>query len=245
MRIQMRVPLAAAAASLSLATALSGCGSSATGNAIGAPVAAASSASGSSDVPTADQLQSALLAASDLGPDYTAQPGDSSSPTDTTAPTGCSTLTNLMNSAPSSSPNPAQGPDAQVILQGGQTGPFVGEFLSARPQSVLDRNYPSVVNALRGCQELDFPTGTTQVPFKLSDFDMGAPGTTAKRMTGTVDGVPVNGYLAVNRLSPTVAMVYLYLEVAGDSPQTAKSYFDQAVTKANSALTGSASAASV
>jgi hypothetical protein len=242
MRIQMRVQLAAAAATLSLATALSGCSAGATSNAVGA---AAASASSSSSVPSADQLQSALLVASDLGPDYTAQPNDTSSPTDTSAPSGCSTLTDLMNTIPSASPGAAKGPDAQVILQGGQAGPFVGEFLSARPQSALDRNYPAVVDALRGCHQLNFPTGTTQVPFQLTDFDMGTAGTTAKHMSGTVDGVPVNGYLAVDRLGPTVAMVYLYLEVAGDSPQTAKSYFDQAVTKANSVLAGSASAASV
>lgn len=246
MRIQMRLQLAAAAASLSLATALSGCTSSATGNAIGAPAGSSSSpASSSVPVPSADQLHGALLSASDLGPDFTAQPSDTSSPTDTSAPTGCSTLTNLMNAAPSRSPNPAQGPDAQVILQGGQSGPFVGEFLSARPQSVLDRNYPAVVNALRACQELNFPTGTTQVPFHLADFDMGSPGTTAKHMTGTVQGVPVNGYLAVDRISPTVAMVYLYLEVAGDSPQTAKGYFSQAVAKVQATLQGSGTAASV
>jgi hypothetical protein len=196
-------------------------------------------------VPTAQQLQSALLTASDLGPGYTAQPSDTSSPASTTAPSGCSALTDLINAAPSSSPNPAKGPDAQVILQGGQTGPFVGEFLSARPQSVLDHNYPAVVSALRTCQQLDFPTGSTQVPFKLSNFDMGTAGTTAKRLSGTVQGVPVNGYLAVDRLSPTVAMVYLYLEVAGDSPLTARTFYNQAVTKAQTTLQQSASAASV
>ena len=247
MRLQMRLQLAVVAASLSLATALSGCSSSATSNAIGAGsgAPASSAPAGSAVVPSADQLQSALLAASDLGPDFTAQPGDTTAPANTPAPTGCSALTDLMNAAPSSSPNPARGPDAQVILQGSQTGPFVGEFLSARPQPVLDRNYPAVVKALRTCQELNFPTGSTQVPFQLSDFDMGTSGSTAKHLSGTVQGVPINGYLAVDRLTPTVALVYLYLEVAGDSPQTAKTYFDQAVGKVQTTLQQSATPASV
>lgn len=248
MRLQMRFQLMAVAATLSLATALSGCSSGATGNAIGAgggSASSSSSASGSATVPSADQLQSALLAASDLGPDFTVQPGSTTAPTDTSAPTGCSALTDLMNQAPATSPNPARGPDAQIILEGGQTGPFVGEFLSARPQPVLDRNYPAVVNALRTCQELNFPTGSTQVPFQLSDFDMGAAGATAKHLSGTVQGVPISGYLAVDRLTPTVAMVYLYLEVAGDSPQTAKAYFGQAVSKAQTTLQQSATPASV
>lgn len=246
MRLQMRLQLAAVAATLSLATALSGCSSSATSNAIGAGGASSSSAASSAvAVPSADQLRSSLLAAADLGPDFTAQPGDTTAPTNTSAPTGCSALTDLMSQAPSRSPNPAQGPDAQVILQGGQTGPFVGEFLSARPQPVLDRNYPAVVKALRTCQELNFPTGNTQVPFQLSDFDMGAAGATAKHLSGTVQGVPINGYLAVDRLTPTVALVYLYLEVAGDSPQTAKTYFDQAVSKVQTTLQQSATPASV
>jgi hypothetical protein len=244
MRVQKRLSLAAVAASVSLAAALSGCSSSATGNAVGAGGTTSSPSSSTADVPSADQLQSALLSASDLGPDYTAQPNDTSAPTDTTAPTGCSTLTNLLNALPTASPSAAQGPDAQIILQGGQTGPFVGEFLSARPQSVLDVNYPTVVDALNSCQELDFPTGTSQVPLQLSAYDMGTPGTTAKHMTGTVQGVPIHGYLAINRLSPTVAMVYIYLEVAGDSPQTAKAFFTQAIDKANTTLKGSASAAS-
>ncbi|WP_152628312.1 hypothetical protein [Streptacidiphilus neutrinimicus] len=244
MRIPMRIQLAALAASLSVATALSGCSAGATRNAIGLGAGSSSSASSSSaSVPTADQLQSALLGASDLGPAFTAQPGDTASPTDTSGPTGCSALTDLMNQAPST-PS-AQGPDAQVILEGGQSGPFVGEFLTGRPQSVLDRNYPSVVAALHSCQQLDFPTGTTQVPFQLSDFDMGIAGATAKHLSGSVQGVPVNGYLAVDRVSPTVAMVYLYLEIAGDSPQTAKSYFDQAVAKVRTTLQQAASAASV
>jgi hypothetical protein len=253
MRIQMRLQLAAVAASLSLAAVLSGCTSSATNNTVGAGATGGStsappsslSAPSAAEVPSADQLQSSLLAASDLGPNFTAQPNGTSSPRDTSPPSGCSALTNLINAAPSNSPNPAQGPDAQVILEGGQSGPFVGEFLSARPQAVLDRNYPAVVNALRTCQTLDFPTGTTQVPFHLSDFDMGTAGTTAKHMSGTVQDVPVNGYLAVDRLTPTVAMVYLYLEVAGDSPQTAKSYFNLAVTKVQSTLQQSATPASV
>ncbi|WP_042390650.1 hypothetical protein [Streptacidiphilus melanogenes] len=247
MRIPMRLQLAALAASLSVATALSGCSAGATRNAIGVGATSSSTASSSSvaSVPTADQLQSALLIASDLGPDFTAQPGDTSSPTATSGPSGCSALTDLMSQAPSTSPNPAQGPEAQVILEGGQSGPFVGEFLTGRPQSVLDHNYPSVVAALRSCQQLDFPTGTTQVPFQLSDFDMGLAGSTAKHLSGSVQGVPVNGYLAVDRLNPTVAMVYLYLEIAGDSPQTAKAYFNQAVTKVQTTLHQAASAASV
>ncbi|RAG80615.1 hypothetical protein DN069_37170 [Streptacidiphilus pinicola] len=249
MRLQMRLQLAAVAASLSLATALSGCSSGATSNAIGAGAGSSAPASsapaGSAAVPSAGQLQGALLAASDLGPDFTAQPGDTTAPTNTPAPTGCSALTDLMNAAPSTSPNPAQGPDAQVILEGSQTGPFVGEFLSARPQPVLDRNYPAVVKALHTCQELNFPTGSTQVPFQLSDFDMGTSGSTAKHLSGTVQGVPINGYLAVDRLTPTVALVYLYLEVAGDSPQTAKTYFEQAVSKVQATLQQSATPASV
>ncbi|WP_152648863.1 hypothetical protein [Streptacidiphilus anmyonensis] len=249
MRIPMRFQLAALAASLSLATALSGCSSSGTSNAIGVDAgsssASSSSSSSSASVPTPDLLQSSLLSASDLGPDFTAQPGDTSTPTDSSGPSGCSALTDLMNQAPSASPNPAQGPDAQVILEGGQTGPFVGEFLTGRPQSVLDRNYPAVVSALHGCRQLDFPTGTTEVPFQLSDFDMGIAGASAKHLSGSVQGVPVNGYLAVDRLGPTVAMVYLYLEIAGDSPQTAKTYFDQAVAKVQTTLQHAASAASV
>ncbi|WP_157597371.1 hypothetical protein [Streptacidiphilus rugosus] len=234
----MRIQLLGVAAALSLAVALSGCSSGATHAAIGVATGTSSPSPGPA-VPSSDQLKSALLTANDLGPSFSVQPSDSASPTnDTGLASGCSELTQLMNQTapPSSSSGPSQGEDQQVILTGGQTGPFVGEFLSSRPSTVLDQHYPTAVNALKTCKELNIPTGSTTIAFKLGDVDFGSPGSVAKHMTASVQGVPVNGYLAIDRLSPTVAFVYLYIQVAGDNPQAATGYYHQAITKADSVL---------
>jgi hypothetical protein len=237
----MRIQLLGVAAALSLAAALTGCSSGATHAAVGVNTATRSSSpSAGESLPGADQLSSALLTANDLGPNFSAQPSDTSSPTnDTGKASGCRDLTTLMNETAPPSPSgggPAQGQDQQVVLSGGQTGPFVGEFLSSRPSAVLDQRYPTAVNALKTCKELNVPTGSTTINFKLGDVDFGSPGSVAKHMTASVQGVPVNGYLAIDRLSPTVAFVYLYIQVDGDSPQTASGYYHQAITKADSVL---------
>ncbi|MEZ0067452.1 hypothetical protein ABIA32_003465 [Streptacidiphilus sp. MAP12-20] len=237
----MRIQLMGVAAALTVAVALTGCTAGGTQAAVGISADATnpSPPSPAESLPGADQLTSALLTPSDLGPAFTVQPSDTASPSAGAGQaTGCSQLTMLMNQAQTASPSPSRGPgqDAQVVLAGGQTGPFVGEFLTARPAAMLDQRYPQAVNALKSCQELNLPTGSTQINFKLTNVDFGSPGSVAKRMDATVQGVPVNGYLAIDRLSPNVAFVYLYIQVAGNSSQAATVYYHRAILKADAAL---------
>jgi hypothetical protein len=226
--------------------------------------AAAATPSPSSSLPGTDDLQSALLSPDDLGANFSTEPSDSSSPSvgaskgsgsgSGNGATGCKQLSDLINGAPQhgspapttspgSTPGTNQGGEAQVLLNGGQVGPFVGEFLTARPQSVLDRSYPQVKSALSSCKNLKLAAGGTTIDFALSPVDFGSPGSVARRMDGTVQGVTVNGYFVVDRLDSDVAMVYLYIQVGGTSSQSAYAYYQIAVSKAQDVLGISSSAA--
>ncbi|MBF9068491.1 hypothetical protein [Streptacidiphilus fuscans] len=243
--------------------ALAGCSASSQGALGLGDAAAAATPSPSQSLPGADSLQAALLSPDDLGANFSVEPSGSSSPSLPTgkgsgsgkSATGCEQLSDLINGspqngtpAPSSSPPGAnrganQGGEAQVLLNGGQVGPFVGEFLTARPQSVLDTTYPQVKNALASCKNLNLSTGGTTVDFRLSPVDFGSPGSVARRMDGTVQGVTVNGYFVVDRLDSNVAMIYLYIQVSNTSSESAYAYYQIAVSKAQDVLGISTSAA--
>lgn len=239
--------------------ALAGCSASSQGTLGLGDAAAAATPSPSQSLPGADSLQAALLSPDDLGANFSIEPSDSSSPSVNTgkgsgsgkSATGCEQLSNLINGSPqngtpapsSSPPGASQGSEAQVLLNGGQVGPFVGEFLTARPQSVLDTSYPQVKNALASCKNLNLSTGGTTVDFRLSPVDFGSPGSVARRMDGTVQGVTVNGYFVVDRLDSNVAMIYLYIQVSNTSSESAYAYYQIAVSKAQDVLGISTSAA--
>ncbi|MEY9843636.1 hypothetical protein [Streptacidiphilus sp. MAP5-3] len=246
--------------------ALAGCSASSQGALGIGDAAAGATPSPSQSLPGADSLQAALLSPDDLGANFSVEPSDSSSPSLNTGKgsgsgngaTGCKQLSNLINgspqnggsspsssptSSPGSTPGANQGGEAQVLLNGGQVGPFVGEFLSARPQHVLDTTYPQVKNALSSCKNLNLSAGGTTIDFALSPVDFGSPGSVARRMDGTVQGVTVNGYFVVDRLNSNVAMVYLYIQVGATSSQSAYAYYQIAVSKAQDVLGISTSAA--
>lgn len=244
--------------------ALAGCGG-VSHAALRVGAAAAATPSPSESVPGADQLQAALLAPDDLGASFATEPSDTTSPSvgvgGTGQSTGCSRLDNLIDTTPQSgsgggspsatpsaaprgtSPGAGQGSDAQVLLNGGQVGPFVGEYLSARPSAVLDRKYGKAASALSSCKTLDLSAGSTTVDFTLSPIDFGSPGSVARRMDGVVQGVNVNGYFVLDRLNSQVAMVYLFIQVGGTSSQAAYAYYQIAVSKAQDMLGITTSAA--
>jgi hypothetical protein len=233
-----------ASIAISAAVALTGCSGSTQASV--ANVGSSSTPAPSSSIPTAAELRSALLTADDLGPSFSVQPSETATPTPSGGQaTGCKQLTDLINSPAATASPTDQTVETQVILFGGDTGPYVGEFLSGSPSAKLDKSFPVVKSALESCKQLNLPSGSTQISFALSPIDFGSPGSVARQMDGSVEGVPVNGYIAVNRLSSTVAFVYLYIQVGSSSPQQASAFYHQALTKAQNALRLNASAGSV
>jgi len=220
-----------------LLVGLAGCGSA--GPSAGAstpssnPASAATSnaSSPTPTLPTSAQLKAALLTAAELGPGFAASTSSSSSTqTGGTTISGCPALAALINGSPSAGQT-----SQEAEFTADDTGPYVGESLMTEPAAALDTDYAKTKAALTSCTSLSITSGGVAADFTLTPIQFGDPGAAAVRMDATIQGVQVNGYLALQRLG-SVALTFYYFQLASGSSQTAYQYYTQAVTKARSVL---------
>jgi hypothetical protein len=217
--------------------ALAGCGSTSHGTGSPATTAAASptetaaaSPTETVAVPTRAQLKAGLLTAAEIGAPYTVQ-----APTqgDSGRTSGCKGVANLENE---STPGEVT---VSRDFSAGETGPFVSQMLAAEPISSFERSLKANIDALASCQHLSFAyEDGTKLSFELTPINF-AEGATAKRLDGTEQGVELNGYLAIQRVTRNVAMVFVYFQAGSGSSQDAFHIYTLAKDKATRAFPSS------
>lgn len=184
----------------------------------------------SSGLPDAARLDAALLTAHDIN--LRASPGSASA--GGVGVTGCEPLADLLGA-----PAPAGQLRRQASFVGAAAGgPFVQEALTTEARTRLDTDYGRLRGALDGCRSLTFGVGGTKLKMALTPITFGGPGSAAKRMDATVQGIRINGYLAVERIGPVV-LGYAYMQAGSGSSQLASAYFQQAESKVEHAFGGS------
>ncbi|MEU9040492.1 MULTISPECIES: hypothetical protein [unclassified Kitasatospora] len=195
------------------------------------------SAAPTQELPSADQLRSALLTAADLGPDFTEAPATQSpSPGENPSPvSGCDALSALINMR-ATQPGLAN-PRAETELDGPDGNPMVTEALAAEAPDRLAADFNSVADALRSCHNITFNAGTEDtVTFTVTPITLGdrqdAP---AVRLDGTLAGVQLNAFIGIERFG-TVAMAFGYFQREGASSQTASMQYRTAVAKVERTL---------
>lgn len=195
----------------------------------------ATSAFAATQTPSAAQLQAALLSPTDVGPHFTAQPTDSSSPSAnaSTTVTGCAQLSALLGAQSTNNLT-----EQQVNYQAGDTGPFLNEVLATGPTAVVNADYAAVKSALDTCKSLTIDSGGTTIAFTLTPMNFAPAPAAAVRMDATYQGVQVNGYLAVDHVG-AAELGFLYIQVGSGSSQSAAALFKQADTKAHQHLAAS------
>lgn len=218
--------------------ALAGCGSPAH-DADPAPTPATQSPAAPAPapaLPTASELRAGLVTAAELGPPYKAEsPADESAGAGATAG-GCKELASLLNS-PSAGPD-AHEASASANFSGGPIGPLVTHALASEPEAALDRSYKLAAEALASCTHLTFTEDGKTMSLDLSPIHF-EEGATAARLDGTTrEGVQVNGYLAMRRISGNVIMTFVYMQAGSDSSQEASHLYTLAADKAAKAFPG-------
>ena len=205
------------------------------GGAIGS--AAAQSASSSSPaLPSAATLQAALLTADDLGAAFSTPTDTDSTDSGSTSVTGCPALEPLLAGTPGAGQE-----QQQTSLQAGDQGPFIDEALLAESSTALASGYARDRAAIESCKTLDMTSGGTELDFTLSPIKFAPANSAAVRLDGTYDGVETNGYLAVADIG-NVELDYFYLQLDSGSSQLASYFFTEAVSKAQSTLSGGGTA---
>ncbi|MER7765489.1 hypothetical protein [Kitasatospora sp. NPDC096140] len=195
------------------------------------------SAAPAQDLPSADQLKSALLTAADLGPDFTEVPAtESPSPGENPSPvSGCDALSALINMH-ATQPGLANS-RAETELDGPDGNPMVTEALAAEASDQLTSDFNSAADALRSCHTITFNAGTEDtVTFTVTPVTLGdrqdAP---AVRLDGTLAGVQLNAFVGIERFG-TVAMAFGYFQRDGADAQTASMQYRTAVSKVERTL---------
>jgi hypothetical protein len=227
-------PAAWDAAAAPAGTAAAGQGATEAAGATGTPGTTAAQPG----VPSAARLKAALLAPHDMGSAFAEQP----TPTPNTAPdsgssggttvTGCPQLQILLGVG--TSPSAA---DQGVTYQAGEFGPTLGESLITAPPAALAAAYSDDRSALVSCKRLEFESDGVAFGLALSPISFGGPQSAAVRMDGTLEGVQVDAYLAIDDVGPA-ELVYFYLQVGEGSSQVASYYYRLADAKARQLGTG-------
>ncbi|MET8540592.1 hypothetical protein ABZW03_08040 [Kitasatospora sp. NPDC004799] len=204
------------------------------------PAALPASAAPAQDIqqlPSADQLKSALLTAADLGPGYTEIPvTQSPAPGENPTPvSGCAALSALINMRATQTGRDL--PHAAVELDGPDGNPMVTQALAAEAPERLTADYNTVADALRTCHSITFNAGTEDsVTFTVSPVTLGdrkdAP---AVHLDGSLAGVQLNAYVGIERFG-NVAMAFGFYERQGSSEQTASMQYRTAVAKVERTL---------
>ncbi|MFJ8621374.1 hypothetical protein ACIRD3_00840 [Kitasatospora sp. NPDC093550] len=199
--------------------------------------AQSASAAPAQDLPSADQLKSALLTVADVGPGFTEVPATQSpGPEENPTPvSGCDALSALINMH-ATQPSPAN-PRAETEFDGPDGNPMVTEALAAEAPDQLAADFNTAADAFRTCHTITFNAGIEDtVTFTVTPVTLGdrqdAP---AVRLDGTLDGVPLNAFLGVERFG-TVAMAFGYFQREGSDPQAASMQYRTAVAKVERTL---------
>ncbi|WP_327682349.1 hypothetical protein [Kitasatospora sp. NBC_00458] len=211
------------------------------GATVAATVAAApdraAAAPAAAQLPTDEQLRAALLTVDDLGPDFTEIPaGASPSPESGASPVaGCDALRALLNRE--TAQGPAGRPHQGVEFEGPTGNPLVTESLTAEEPERLTADFATVTSAFTECHSLTFNDDTgTAVTFTVTPIALGdRPGAPAVRLDGELEGIPLNGYLGVERLGD-VALSYGFFQRDSSSSQLASLFYRAAVAKAERTL---------
>ncbi|GAA1069632.1 hypothetical protein [Kitasatospora arboriphila] len=196
-------------------------------------------------LPTSEDLRSALLTTEDLGPAFAETlPADGAEDQGTS---GCPLLTEILNGQGEPRPGAVR---EQTEFTTAESSPYLGESLLTEEQGALADDHAKVAEALRTCEALTFTGDSTSVTFTLTPIRFGGLATTAVRMDGVVDGVLLNGYLAVEQIGPAV-LTFWYFQAGGASAQLADEVYRAAAAKVLQVLvegdvaSGSAAAAGV
>jgi len=186
--------------------------------------------------PGTAQLQAALLAPSDMGSAFTAQsPPPTPSARGTTSVSGCAQLDILLSVGVSLGPA-----NRGVTYQAADSGPFVGESLMTAPAgTTVAAVYAEDRAAMASCKNVKISEGGVAFAATLTPVALGGPKaqSAAVRVDGTLEGVRIDGLLALDDVGPA-EMAYLYVQIADGSSQLASHYFEQADAKARRQLAG-------
>lgn len=203
------------------------------GTGVGATPSAAAASGGAvgryERLPTAAELESALLTPEDLGGRATVVAGSGSA--NATTITGCAPLVAVLNA-----PGRPRG-QARVELATG--GPYLTQALTTKPAARLAADYGRVRDAVRSCRRLTFSSGGTVLDFALRPVRFGGSGVAADRMDAVVQGVPVSGYLAVGRLGPVILGCTSF-QVGGNASRLALAFWRAAVDKVRQVIPATA-----
>ncbi|WP_030274116.1 hypothetical protein [Streptomyces sp. NRRL B-24484] len=219
--------LAAPLLALTLAGTAACSGSGGDPHAASAPAPAASSGSPTAPapVPTSEDLRSALLTTEDLGPAFAETlPADG---TEDRGTTGCPLLSAILNGQGEPRPGAVR---EQTEFTTAESSPYLGESLLSEEQGALADDHAKVAQALRTCEALTFTGDSAAVTFTLTPIRFGGLATTAVRMDGVLDGVLLNGYLAVEQIGPAV-LTFWYFQSDGASAQLADEVYRAAAAK--------------
>lgn len=191
------------------------------------------------------ELSAALLSGTDMGSNFSLLPEPTGSAatagagkaattatgTGTTSVTGCPQLGILRNVGTT------LGQDEQGVTYQSVDGlPVVGESLRTDAGARLAADYAADRAALTACTGLTIATDGTVFDLKLTHVALGGvKSATAVRLDGTLEGVQVNGYLALDDVGPA-ELAYLFLQVGTGAPQPAVYYFERADAKARNYL---------
>nr|WP_161381966.1 hypothetical protein [Streptomyces sp. SID5914] len=186
-------------------------------------------------VPTSDQLEAALLDADDLGPAFAKRPTATPAPSEGEKDTrfeGCQPLAGLLNEDGGRSDYP----QAAVTFQSRDGLVAVAEGLAAEPPGVLAADYAKARQALESCGSISLVSAGQTIKFSLTPIRFGGSDSSAVRMDATHRGVLINGYIAIEKLSDSVVVSYVFFQVGGGSSQLASHFYDLAADKARASL---------
>lgn len=228
-----------AAAVVGVLALVGGCSSDASSNPSETSVCAstqiAASPAPTVQLPTSDQLESALLDADDLGPAFTQKPTAAPAPSESEKDTrfkGCQPLARLLNADDGRSDYP----QAVATFRSRDGLAVVAEGLAAEPPSALAADYAEAKQALESCDSISLESAGQTIKFSLTPIHFGGPDSSAVRMDATRQGVLINGYIAIERLGDSVALSYVFFQAGGGSSQLASHFYERAADKARTSL---------
>ncbi|GAA3882707.1 hypothetical protein GCM10023084_39520 [Streptomyces lacrimifluminis] len=147
--------------------------------------------------------------------------------------TGCQPLARWLNGDGGTSSGT---PQAVVTFRSRNGLVAVYEALTAEPPGALDADYAQAEQALESCDSISLESTEQTITLSLTPIHFGGPDSTAVRMDARHQGVLVNGYIAIERLGESVALVYAFFQVGNGSSQLASLFYGRAADKARTIL---------
>jgi hypothetical protein len=126
----------------------------------------------------------------------------------------------------------ASATDQGVTYQAGEVGPIVGESLITAQPGPLAAAYADDRSALESCRRLAVESDGESFSLALTPITFGGAQSAAVRMDGTLEGVQIDAYLAIDDVGPA-ELAYFYLQVGSGSSQVAAYYYRVADAKAH------------